>query len=749
MTNLMKVKHYNLAILVLWGLCAANKCCEAAAPIDREALFSRHNVVLKQVDTTAPLSVGNGRFCFTADITGMQSFADDYKFFGGIWSSSSDPSASAKMKSGDNPIAANPSLDTSALVTMSEWGWHSLPNTNNYKLSDTFADVDTDGRKVPYSIKVDIAAAINKDGGAASYFRSNPHQVNLVRTGFIFEKADGTQAVIEDIKDANQKLDIWNGVLESRFTVDGQEVAVKTMCLPDSDTIVVDVKSEMLDLGRIKVFLRFPYALGVWGGDPGQWRSEYDPSHKSDLVINNPTSAKIDRVMDDLGYECILKYSSGASLTQMQSHYFVIAPDVDKIQSGQFKFAFTLGRKYSAQAAVNLDAAQKQCSKYWNDYWNKGGVIDLSLSEDPRWRELERRIVLSQYVTAIQQAQNIPAGVSGLSGVSWYGIHSECSGFDYWAFYYWNRPEILETVMQPWFGAITFAKETAIRQGYQGVRWQKMMGGDFVEDPSWIATLLIWHQPHIIYGCEGIYKHNPTREVLEKYKELVFETADFMASFARWNESKKCFELGPPLISAREYEPKKFHETKNPTFELAYWQWGLNTANQWHKRLGMGDNDKWKNVAENLAPLPVVDGIYVEQEMPLVADGGHPMMLGAYGILPKQDCVDEDIMRKTLDHVLNDWSYMFFWDYPMIAMTATRLMDSNRAVEIMLTQNDYHFIKQNGHYSLLPTPCGNSIFLKAAALMAAGWEDCPVDSPGFPKDGKWNVRWENLVKHEN
>ena len=29
-------------------------------------------------------------------------------------------------------------------------------------------------------------------------------------------------------------------------------------------------------------------------------------------------------------------------------------------------------------------------------------------------------------------------------------------------------------------------------------------------------------------------------------------------------------------------------------------------------------------------------------------------------------------------------------------------------------------------------------------LMYAGWDGCSVSNPGFPKDGKWNVRWEGL-----
>ncbi len=49
--------------------------CAGAEPIDREALVRRHNVVVRKVDFVAPLTVGNGGFAFTADITGLQAFA--------------------------------------------------------------------------------------------------------------------------------------------------------------------------------------------------------------------------------------------------------------------------------------------------------------------------------------------------------------------------------------------------------------------------------------------------------------------------------------------------------------------------------------------------------------------------------------------------------------------------------------------------------------------------------------------------
>ena len=40
--------------------------------IDRHALVTRHNVTINKPDPLATLSLGNGEFAFTADITGLQ-----------------------------------------------------------------------------------------------------------------------------------------------------------------------------------------------------------------------------------------------------------------------------------------------------------------------------------------------------------------------------------------------------------------------------------------------------------------------------------------------------------------------------------------------------------------------------------------------------------------------------------------------------------------------------------------------------
>src|SRR5215212_8410103 len=105
------------------------------------------------------------------------------------------------------------------------------------------------------------------------------------------------------------------------------------------------------------------------------------------------------------------------------------------------------------------------------------------------------------------------------------------------------------------------------------------------EAPSSVGAFLIWQQPHFIYFAELCYRQHKNIKTLNQYKDLVFATADFMASFAYYDSAKQKYILGTGVIPAQErFKPE---ETFNPTYELVYWKWALNIAQQWRKRLGM------------------------------------------------------------------------------------------------------------------------------------------------------------------
>src|SRR5690606_19848140 len=158
------------------------------------------------------------------------------------------------------------------------------------------------------------------------------------------------------------------------------------------------------------------------------------------------------------------------------------------------------------------------------------------------------------------------------------------------------------------------------------------------ESPSDIAPYLIWQQPHIIYFAELIYRQDSSRETLEKYDDLIFETAEFMASFATYSPEDQYYHLNGPVKPEQELWPSD--ETNDPPFELAYWHFGLSVAQEWRKRMGMEPNGEWQKVIDQLAPLPERDGIYFPTASHPDAYTNkfyrrdHPVVLGAYGILP-------------------------------------------------------------------------------------------------------------------
>src|SRR6185436_2183006 len=135
------------------------------------------------------------------------------------------------------------------------------------------------------------------------------------------------------------------------------------------------------------------------------------------------------------------------------------------------------------------------------------------------------------------------------------------------------------------------ARELAKSQGFRGARWPKMVGPEGRDSPSPVGPLLIWQQPHPIFYAELCYLSHPNRTTLERYADLVSESAVFMSSYAHFDRQSDRYVLGPPLIPAQENHPPR--ETWNPTFELAYWNYGLLTAQRWRERLGLSRQPEW------------------------------------------------------------------------------------------------------------------------------------------------------------
>ena len=325
----------------------------------------------------------------------------------------------------------------------------------------------------------------------------------------------------------------------------------------------------------------------------------------------------------------------------------------------------------------------------------------------------------------------------------WHALH----------FILWNRADLITPQLEFYDSIYNSAQNTAEFQGYEGVRWPKMIGPEGRESPSSIGVFLIWQQPHIIYLCELLRETSPDSAViLEKYSNLVFATADFIASYARWDSTGGRYVLGPALIPAQE----RFHAetTINPAFELAYWHWGLKTAIQWRKFMGLPDNHQWNEVLANLSDLVIADSLYLFTENATDSYSNpayltdHPMVLGALGMLPPSPEIDKSVMLKTQEKINEVWNWqtIWGWDIPMAAMNATFLDRPEKAIEFLLMDTPKNTYLQNGHNyqdAVLPLYLpGNGGLLSAIALMCT-YRNTEGNN-GFPDDGQWNVKYENI-----
>ncbi|TAM94051.1 MAG: hypothetical protein EPN39_18575 [Chitinophagaceae bacterium] len=676
--------------------------------IDRKALVRRHNIIIRHLHMKGPTQVGNGDFAYGFDITGMQTFNDNF-------------------------------------TTMSDWGWHSMPVPKGLHIADFKKTlINTHGRMVPYYL-------LNpKQPALTDWLIQNPQKFDLGRIGLRLIKKDGTNAVLNDLQNPVQVLDLWTGVAVSKFTFEGQPVQVTTVCDPHHDIISFKIISPLIKNGQLGIFVHFPYASSKYFSNASDYNS---PSlHHTKFISLSNHSGVFDRRLDTTFYTVSCRWTGAEKIIRKKEHlyYFLSDKNQDSVE-----YVFSFSPSQAKHTLPTFSEVKFNSSHYWPSFWKSGGAIDLSKSKDPRWFELERRIVLSQYVMAVNAAGNYPPAETGLVNNSWYGkFHYEMYWWHEAHYALWNRWDLLDRSLHLYKDNLKTAMQRARSQGYQGARWLKCTGPKGRGRPNLIHALLIWQEPHPIFFADLDYRAHPNVYTLRKWEKIIQQTANFMASYAFFDTSRNQYILGPPIKVVSENNDA--FTTKDPAFELEYWRFGLRAAQNWFKKLHLPANPKWEEVLEKLAPLPVENGLYVQWEgidsMWTKYNYEHPALTGIFGVLPGYN-VDTAVMQKTFEKVQKVWNYnrVWGWDFPMVAMCAARLGHPAQAVNMLLDSSarfhfdEHGFVGGGNPYPYLPS---NGGLLYAVAMMTAGWDgDKNVPEPGFPKeDSSWVVEWEGLKK---
>ncbi|PUZ24444.1 hypothetical protein GA0116948_10551 [Chitinophaga costaii] len=686
-----------------------------AQKIDRKSVIKRHDIYQNSCDTLSAITIGNGGFAFTADVTGLQTFYKAYAH--GV-----------------------------PLGTQSDWGWHSFPNTKDLTIAQTYKYYPLYGKKdVSYSVQSNEASA------AVEYFRVNPHRLQLGNVGFVFLMKNGDTATLKDIKDIKQHLDIYKGLLESQFTVEGVPVNVVTVANQEADGISFTVASPLIKLHRLFVRVAFPYPTGNFE-DMGDY---FPPtaSQQSAFYGNTHSGGTFKHSLDTTRYYVNAHWNQDVVMDSSSNFYYIRPRNIGKSNRFEVNLVFSPTEINNKEL---FDKVKDHNIMAWKRFWESGGAIDFTGSTDKRAFELERRIILSQYLTKVQCAGIYPPQETGLTYNSWYGKpHLEMYWWHAAHFAFWGRPQLLEKSFD-WFITVAGkAKAIASRQGFDGVRWQKMTSPQGDESPASVGNFLIWQQPHFIYLAELLYRTMPQKAaMLSKYGTLVAATADFMASFVVYDTATHHYNLGKGLIPAQEcFNP---FDTYNPPYELAYWSWALKVAQEWRVRSGLPRKQAWDDVINHLSPLPQQDGLYLAagNATDSYSDASHytkdhPAVLAALATIPVANGLDTAIMHHTFDTINKVWHWetTWGWDYPLMAMTATRLQLKDQAVDMLMRHVQKNTYLPNGNNyqdnTLRIYLPGNGGLLSAIALMCAGYDGCPVKTPGF-NNQTWRVKWEGL-----
>ena len=260
--------------------------------IDRHAVVNRNNPIINEFNPNASLTVGNGHFATTVDVTGLQSYPEVYMV--GI-----------------------------PLTAMSDWGWHSFKNTKQLLTSESEKAFDYGhGHEEIYAVEYKKP----EDGRhkeATEYFRVNPHRLNLGTIGLNLKDSKGEKIWVDKLTDIHQELKLFDGEIASSFKADGEAVEVTTGVHPNKDALYTRIKSNLLKKQRATIDIRFAYPTGKHA-DEARDNSKPD-MHQSKIISQTAHSALIERTLDATTYYVLLQWEGKANIAQIDCHYFALS----------------------------------------------------------------------------------------------------------------------------------------------------------------------------------------------------------------------------------------------------------------------------------------------------------------------------------------------------------------------------------------------------------------------------------------
>ena len=315
----------------------------------------------------------------------------------------------------------------------------------------------------------------------------------------------GERRAPEDLTDVEQRLDLWNGSLRSRFRLEGELVEVETLCHPRLDLVAVRVVSPLLRLGRVAVRVRFPY------GSPDTTAADWTKpeAHETRLVNAAPSQRRVS--IDGSTATATTSLWPGdqqADSCDRRSHELVLEPaGRGRVRGGgrvltPSDHAATAGlRRHAPRGARALERLLVE---------RRG---DRPLREPrpalARARAPDRPLAVP-HRDPVRGALPAPGDAASPSTAGTGSSTWRCTGGTRRTSRCGAACPCSSAASATTRAILPKARATARRQGYAGARWPKMTDPSGTESPSSVGPFLVWQQPHPIYYAELVYRERPS-----------------------------------------------------------------------------------------------------------------------------------------------------------------------------------------------------------------------------------------------
>ena len=132
--------------------------------------------------------------------------------------------------------------------------------------------------------------------------------------------------------------------------------------------------------------------------------------HTTKLTRNGATGAEVQHMLGGSTFFTSVAWAGKAILSRdtPSAHRYSLKPSKSRTTTLSLTATYSL-QSHSSLHLPTVPQVIQSSQTWWANYWNTGGFIDMvSGTHTPEANELQRRVILSQYIEAVNEAGDFP-----------------------------------------------------------------------------------------------------------------------------------------------------------------------------------------------------------------------------------------------------------------------------------------------------------------------------------------------------